>query len=87
MKNIKREGWSRFAEPESKTVTYEREQNGIATIVEFDEVTMTYIVATQDLETYENDLRHKAQHSFTNDVLSINHALIFAEKISHHHPC
>ena len=83
MKNIKREGWVRSAEPEIKTVTYEREQSGIATFVEFDEVTMTYVVATQDLETYENDLRYKAQFSFTYDALSINNALAFAEKVSH----
>ena len=86
MKNIKREGWVRSAEPEIKTVTYEREKSGISTIVEFDEVTMTYIVATLDLETYENDLRYKAQFCFSNDALSINHALAFAEKVSHHQP-
>lgn len=84
MKNVNRKGWTRSVDTDINSVTYSREQGGIATYVEFDDVTMTYTVTTQDLETYENDLRLKVERSFTSTESSISGGLAFAETVSHH---
>jgi hypothetical protein len=85
MLNLKRKHWTRYSEPELKSVTYTYERCGIAIHVDFDELLNTYTITTVDLETYENDQRIQARGRFYNTKESITAILCKAEIIEHAH--